>query len=161
MNTARRTRTHPRPHYVVVVALLLTQSSEQALDWTIHHAIDDPSWVLHFVQVAPPTWTSVRALHALGRGADADEVGERVSTLAGTPLEGRLHFRRLVDARPERALARYAAEIDADLLVIEAPAKPSWMAQLVGSVADRVAREVGCSVAVIRPKGHANGALVH
>lgn len=154
-------RPHERAPYVVVVALLLTQSSDQALDWTIHHAVDDPCWILHFVQIAPPEWTSARALRALAGGSDADECAERVSTLSGTPLEGRLHFRRLVDGRPARALVRYASEVDADLLVVEAPSRPTWMATLVGSVADRVARDVGCSVAVIRSKAHLHRDLVN
>lgn len=80
--------------------------------------------------------------HARALGEDHSRTGE---------LAVSYHVAR---GTPGPEVVRFAAEMDADWVVIGTHGRHGLPRALLGSVAEYVVRHAGCSVVAVRPKGH-------
>lgn len=137
---ATRARTLAR--YVVVVGLELSVAGEAAVEFAVRNAVVDPAWNVHFVHVEPEVVSEEQARDELAHARAARHavaLRERLLALEGTPFEHRVQYHRLTSPRPARALLRFAADVDADLVVVGDDA-----------LADQVAPAAECSVVIAR-----------
>ncbi len=76
--------------------------------------------------------------------------------LAKRPPEERILYR---NGEPAHVITRYASEIDADVIVMGSLARLGAPGMLVGNTAERVLRQVRCSVLTIKPKNFVSPVL--
>jgi nucleotide-binding universal stress UspA family protein len=145
-------------HSQVVVAFDFSQSGRAALYRAIALATRAPFHVLHFVCVIDPH-AGVAALPT--KGVDF-EYAERVQRtlkeeiefeLRGIAAAPRIHF--FVHARIGKAteeILNLAREVGADLILVGSKGLTGVERIVLGSVAEAVVREAGCTVEVARAK---------
>jgi nucleotide-binding universal stress UspA family protein len=147
----------------IVVAYDFSPSSEQALARAVEVAARAPQHVLHVVAVLDPHTRSA-AVEPLERVSyeTADRlqqlIMERVrAAFAGRPTAAEVQF--FVHARigkPAQEILALASEVGADLIFIGSHGKIGVERLLLGSVSERVVREAGCPVMVVRSKSYAD-----
>jgi nucleotide-binding universal stress UspA family protein len=153
--------TKPRP-VQVVVAYDLSPSAEEALLRAIDVAARAPSHVLHIVSALDPhaPGPAGEAQGSTYEGADRLRklIVERVTfALAGRPTAAEVEF--YVHARigrPADEILALSSEVGADLIFIGSHGKVGVERLLLGSVSERIVREAGCPVMVVRPKSYAD-----
>lgn len=131
----------------IVVAFNLTTSSYAALDRAIRVAQRSPHNILHFIYVLE---------HADYQ--EAERMQKQVADVVGKELESRdikdgVHF--FVHARigkPATEILMLAQEIGADAIIIGTKGLTGVERIVLGSVAEAVVRQAGCSVEVARTK---------
>lgn len=131
----------------IVVAFNLSKSSHAALDRAIQVAQRSPLNVLHFIYVLE---------HADYQ--EAERIQKQVADVVAKELEARsikdgVHF--FVHARigkPASEILMLAKEIGADKIIIGTKGLTGVERIVLGSVAEKVVREAGCSVEVARDK---------
>jgi nucleotide-binding universal stress UspA family protein len=146
----------------VVVGFDFTPGSRIALQRAVSFAARRPQNVLHFLCVVEPP----RSLPGLPHHGHADlAYCERVQTaltevvvdeLRRAAALERVHFCihvRIGGAADE--ILMLAGEVGADLIIIGKRELDGVGRILLGSVAERVVREAGCSVEIARPKTYA------
>jgi nucleotide-binding universal stress UspA family protein len=89
-------------------------------------------------QRSAQSMVKMRLARVLGEGHDA----ERIECHVGRGGAG-------------AEIVRFAAEVNADLVVMGTHGRQGMSRALVGSVAEYVVRHAGCPVLVVRPKAHA------
>ena len=147
----------------VVVAYDFSPSAEQALARAIEVAARAPQHVLHIVAALEPHADAVGGV-PLGEASYevADQyrelIIERVSAaFAGRPTaEDVQFFVHVRIGKPVAQILGLAAEVGADLIFIGSHGKTGMERFLLGSVSERVVREAGCPVMVVRPKAYAD-----
>jgi nucleotide-binding universal stress UspA family protein len=143
----------------VVVAYDFSASGREALSRAITLGRRAPANVLHFVCVIEPHGSSP-AVPLTGkvdyhyaervRDALADAVGTELKTVdANEPVHFFVHARI---GKPATEILALATEIGADLIVIGTKGLTGVEHLILGSVAEKVVREAGCTVEVARPK---------
>jgi nucleotide-binding universal stress UspA family protein len=86
--------------------------------------------------------------------AEPEEIEpEWTALLAGLDLEGIDVAHRTVKGYAASSIVRAAAEGSADLIVMGTHGRSGLMHMLLGSVAEKVAREAPCSILTVRPEG--------
>jgi nucleotide-binding universal stress UspA family protein len=151
----------------VVVAYDFSPSAEQALARAIEVAARAPQHVLHIVAALEPhadAWVDVPL------GASSYEVAdqyheliiERVSAaFAGRPTAADVQFFVHVRiGKPVSQILGLASEVGADLIFIGSHGRTGVERLVLGSVSERVVREAGCPVMVVRPKSYADVELL-
>src|SRR5262245_20253054 len=145
-------------HSQVVVGFDFSQSGRAALYRAIGLAPRAPWHVLHFVCVVDPHF-AFPTLPAKHIDFDyANRVQEAVTAevtqeLQAAKAEGRVHF--FVHApigKPAEAILTIAESIGADLILVGSKGLTGIERAFLGSVSERVVREAGCMVEVVRPK---------
>ena len=152
----------------IVVAYDFSPSSEQALHRAIEVAARAPQHVLHIIAALDPH----QRFNILGEEEHptyetADriqkEILDRVTTsFAGRATASDVQF--FVHARIGKAAVEIlglAAEVGADMIFVGSHGKTGVERLLLGSVSERVVREAGCAVVVVRLKVHADVDLMH
>jgi nucleotide-binding universal stress UspA family protein len=147
------------PHSHVVIGYDFTMSGTIALERAVALAVRAPFHYLHFATVIAPG----SELPSVPRDDPADYVyAERVqravADLVGLELSAsggndKVHFH--VHARigkPAAELLAVAREIGADLIIVGSNGRVGVQRLLLGSVAEQVMREAGCTVEVVRDK---------
>lgn len=132
----------------VVVGYDLSGSGRAALERAITLAVRAPFHVLHFVRV----------LDSRATYADADKQHDEIAELVAQQLRivnasDRIHF--FVHARigkPADEILAVAREVGADLIIVGTKGLTGVERLVLGSVAERVVREAGCTVEVARPR---------
>jgi nucleotide-binding universal stress UspA family protein len=152
----------------IVVAYDFSPSSEQALARAVEIAARAPQHVLHVVAALDPHFRPAaadgRLLGVTYETADQLQrlIMEQVSaTFAGRPTAAEVQF--FVHARigkPAEEILALASEVGADLIFIGSHGKTGIERLLLGSVSERVVREAGCPVMVVRPKSYADIDLI-
>lgn len=142
----------------VVVAFDFSHSARHAMYRAIALANRAPFHVLHFVCVVEPH----HPITAVGPGpvdyryadrvqaAIADEVAQE---LRAAGITNKVHF--FTHARigkPVDEILSVAHDVGADLILIGTKGLTGVEHLVLGSVAERVAREAGCTVEIVRPK---------
>lgn len=151
-------RTSPQPSQVVV-GYDFSASGREALLRAVTLAIRAPFHVLHVVCVIDPH-ASIPAVPLSGP-VDykyAEKVQEALAAIIGDELrasgaDDRIHF--FVHARIGKAadeILATAREVGADLIILGTKGLTGVERLVLGSVAERVVREAGCTVEVARPK---------
>jgi nucleotide-binding universal stress UspA family protein len=149
-----------RQPYVVVVGIDSSRACEAAVDWVVPRAYERGHWRMHLVHVttlAPAGWSDEDALRRLRAvRADFERILPKLRPFDETSLLERVTFHQACAPDPSVALVRFAAEVDADLIVIgsEPGVLPSRGVPTVAASSDRIARHAGCPVMIARPKGH-------
>lgn len=136
----------------VVVAYDFSPSSEFALGRAVEVAARAPQHVLHIVTVLDP--------HAHATIDTADEVSKTLlahatAAFAGRPTASEVQF--FVHARigqPAAEILELAHEVGADMIFIGSHNKTGLERLFLGSVSERVVREAGCPVMVVRQKSY-------
>ncbi|HEY5922004.1 MAG TPA: universal stress protein [Kofleriaceae bacterium] len=145
-------------HSQVVVGFDFGHSAEAALERAIGVAARAPWHVLHIVCVCDPHF-AFPALPAKHVDVEyADRVQQEVSRIVEQELKAqliadRVHF--FVHARigkPHREILGVAEDVGADLIIVGCKGVTGLARVMVGSTAERVAREARCTVEVARPK---------
>lgn len=136
------------PNSQVVVAYDFSKSGREALYRGLALAIRAPFHVLHFVNV----------IDGHGTYDDAARIQQEIADLVTVELraskaENRIHF--FVHARigkPAEEILNLAREVGADLIVVGTKGLTGVERLVLGSVAEKVVREAGCTVQVARAK---------
>ena len=145
----------------VVVGFDFSHSAHAALERALELADRAPWHVLHVVSVIDPhmAFPAVPA-----RKVDAD-YAERVDAavhalvdreLAARGAEGRVRYR--VHARigkTVKELLGAASDVGADLILVGTKGLTGLERAMVGSTAERIVRDAGCTVEVVRAKSYA------
>ena len=143
----------------VVVGYDFTASGREALRRALVMAVRAPSHVLHFVCVIEPHAPNP-AVPCEGRldyvyaekvqGALGTTIADELRALAATdPVHYFVHVRI---GKPADEILMLAGEVGADLIVLGTKGLTGVERLVLGSVAERVVREAGCSVVVARTK---------
>ena len=145
-------------HSQVVVGFDFSHSGKAALHRAITLATRAPWHVLHFVCVVDPH----SAFPAVpGRKIDFEyatrvqgAVTEAiVQELKARKVEGRVHFFVHVPiGKAAEEILRCAEMVGADLIMVGSKGLTGIERAVLGSVSERVVREAGCTVEVVRPK---------
>lgn len=153
-------------HSQVVVAFDFSHSGKAALYKALALATRAPFHVLHFICVCDPH-SAFPSLPAKKVDlAYAERVQEAVTAeitqeLHEKKVEGRVHFFvHAVIGKPAEEILRLAESVGADLIVIGSKGLTGIERAVLGSVSERVVREAGCSVEVVRPKTYAHVPLL-
>jgi nucleotide-binding universal stress UspA family protein len=148
-------------HAQIVVGFDFSQSGNAALDGAIDLVASTPSHVLHVVCVIEPH----RAVESVSPTGAIDHLyAEQVQHALSAEIELRL---RAVTARranfyvharigkPSDEILMLAQEVGADLIIVGSKGSTGLTRIILGSVSERVVREAGCAVEVVRPKSYA------
>jgi nucleotide-binding universal stress UspA family protein len=143
----------------VVVAYDFSASGREALLRAVTLAARAPFHVLHVVCVIDPHG-SIPAVPLTGPVTYqyAEKVQEALAAIIGDELRAsnaadRIHF--FVHARIGKAadeILAVAREVGADLIILGTKGLTGVERLVLGSIAERVVREAGCTVEVARPK---------
>lgn len=144
-------------HSQVVVGFDFSHSSHAALERAIELAIRAPWHVLQIVSVIDPrmAFPAVPAKHV-----DAG-YARRVEAAVHALVDQELAARRIDDVRyfvharigkPVTEILGVAADVGADLILVGTKGLTGLERAIVGSTAERIVREAGCTVEVVRPK---------
>jgi nucleotide-binding universal stress UspA family protein len=144
----------PRPQ--VVVAYDFSASGHAAFDRAIAIAKRAPWHVLHFVCVIDPRFP-FPALPTKQVDVDyGNRVVAAITVEVATALEQQADVEFYVHAPISKKVAaeilKVAQQIDADLIIVGSKGVTGLERLLVGSNAERIVREAGCTVEVARPK---------
>lgn len=143
----------------VVVGFDFTHSGQAALYRAIALATRAPFHVLHFVCVLDPHRGNLaQPPHGPVDYAYADRVQQAVTDQVAQELRenhvgDRVHF--FVHARigkPAEEILGVARDVGADLIIVGTKGLTGVERIVIGSVAEHVVREAGCTVEVARPK---------
>lgn len=151
------------PNIQVVVGFDFGVGGRVALSRAIGVAVRAPFHILHVVCVMEPH-APIPGIPA-ERGVDyryAETVQQAVTTAVRDEIEmrevtGPIHF--FVHARIGKAAAEIldaAREVGAELIIVGSKGKIGLERFLIGSVAEKVVREAGCTVEVARPRTYAH-----
>jgi universal stress protein A len=78
---------------------------------------------------------------------------KRLERLAGRELRGKVRYEiGVVTGRPDRSVVNAVRNVGADLVVMATHGRKGLSRLLLGSVAERVAREAPCAVMIVRPR---------
>jgi len=151
----------------VVVGFDFSHSGSVALHRAVTVASHTPLHVLHVVCVIDPEeaipsippYNGVDYMYA----ARVQEIlaAEIQHALEASEVPGRVHF--FVHARIGKAaqeILDLAREVGADLIMLGSHGMTGIERMLLGSVSERVVREAGCTVEVVRPKTYPDVALL-
>jgi len=143
------------PRFVLVAALDASPDADRVLDAACAYARMTPGAELHLVHAVEP-WElegfPVQEAHdrALARGRGyLDERARGAQARSGVTVLG--HLRECPAAT---AILQTAASTDADLVIVGTHDRKGLARWVLGSIAERVAREVACPVFIVRPKHH-------
>jgi len=145
----------------VVVGYDFSHSGREALFRAVALAKRAPFHVLHFVCVIEPH-SAIPAVPHHGKidFAYAEKVQEALADLIGqelreTKASDRIHFYVHVRiGKPADEILAVAREIGADLIVLGTKGLTGVERLVLGSVAEKIVREAGCTVEVARPKAY-------
>ena len=148
----------------ILVAVDFSETSDQALDAAIDAAATGGPAELHVLTVHQPAADVLNA-YALPLPPPVKENVERARMLSVRAIEAgikRLGTVTITAAvahgaigEPAREIVRFAAAIEADLVVVGSHSRRGLDRFFLGSVAEKVVRQCGCPVMVVRPKQHA------
>jgi nucleotide-binding universal stress UspA family protein len=151
----------------VIVAYDFSQTSEQALARAVEVAARAPQHVLHIVAVLDrhAAWSAVEPLDGVTyESADRLQhmIMERArAAFAGRPTAAEVQFFVHVRiGKPAPEILALASEVGADLIFIGSHGKTGVERLVLGSVSERVVREAGCAVMVVRSKSYADIDLI-
>jgi nucleotide-binding universal stress UspA family protein len=154
-----------KPAYVVVAAIDFSPPSVLALDDALRIAGEHPTAALHVVHVA----SSYGPMLRLELEDDIKSVAaEEANELLAAHVQQRVDERKVAGFAEPHQLATqirsgggvsseivaFAAEVDADLLVIGTHGRTGVRRLLLGSVAETIVRDAGCPVLVVRTKDY-------
>ncbi|MDB4935081.1 MAG: Universal stress protein UspA [Labilithrix sp.] len=153
---AMRTESPPTP-VVYVVAIDGAPSSEHVLEVAcgLGKALGGAAelHLVHVLAITPPA--AIAAMGPLMGHVDLPEVGCGVLDAASAHAAMRFHGRivgHLAAGEPSREITQIASDMSADLVVIGTAGKTGLARLALGSVAEKVVRNAGCPVLVVRPK---------
>jgi nucleotide-binding universal stress UspA family protein len=145
-------------HSQVVVAYDFSHSARAAMHRAIALAARAPFHILHFACVVEPHGP----LPSIGPGPVDYHYTERVQhaladelamELGAAGVKDRVHFFVHVRiGKPADEILAVARDVGADLILIGTKGLTGVERLVLGSVAEKVAREAGCTVEVVRPK---------
>ena len=156
--------TSPAP--VLVVALDFSEIGDHALAEALLWLSERPSALAHVVHVAAGYGPMLRLdladdVKTVSQEELEQFLSEHVRTRAaafaaqrGTPATDRLRTHVRVGV-PSDEIVAFAAEQEADLVVVGTHRRHGVTRLLLGSVAEAVVRKAGCKVLVVRPKDYA------
>jgi len=146
--------------YVIVVGVDFSETSELAFERALEVAASKRHVELHAVNVqlpvtgAAPSASTYELSVQAARRALQDYVARSVG--AFQTANGSAPFERLITQVrvdfPGHQLAQYAADVEADLVVVGTGDRHGIARLLIGSVAQSVARLAPCPVLIVRPK---------
>jgi nucleotide-binding universal stress UspA family protein len=145
-------------HAQVVVGFDFSHSGQQALYRAIALATRAPFHVLHFVcaiepHTALPSLPTKRVDYAYAEQVQQAMTDAISLELREAHLADRVHF--FVHARigkPAEEILSLAREVGADLIIVGTKGLVGVERIVLGSVAEKIVREAGCSVEVARAK---------
>jgi nucleotide-binding universal stress UspA family protein len=150
----------------VVVGFDFSKSAHAALDRAIGVAARAPWHVLHFVCVLDKH----SAIPAVPTKRVDFEYTDRVHDEVARLVERELHAQLIDDrvkyfvhvriGKPAREILDLAEDIGADLIIVGCKGVTGIERWMVGSTAEKVAREARCTVEVTRPKTYATVPLL-
>ncbi len=141
----------------IVVATDFTENSLAALETAFSLAAEGSSrlHVVHVVEIpavaGPPLASVVPPVDQLYKAAQ-----ERLDGLIPANWSDRLHLKTAVlTGTPSTAIADFALEKGADMIVVGTHGRKGLARVLMGSQAEALLREAPCQVLVVKPKVHA------
>jgi nucleotide-binding universal stress UspA family protein len=154
-----RLRCMSAEHSQVVIGFDFTPSARAAMYRAIAVANRAPFHILHFLCAIEPHGQVPRMPHhgrvdlAYVEHVEKALLDEITAELRGAAIADRVHF--FVHVRIGRAaeeILELARDVGADLIIVGSKGLTGVERLVLGSVAERVVREAGCTVEVARPK---------
>lgn len=155
--------------YVTVVGIDFSDLSNHALDQALEVASLNTGEV-HVLYVHEENALDAALPTPFNTAASADVALEQVRqraterAAAVTAKRGQLAVSRVVahirHGSPALEIAQFAADLDADLVVVGSHGRRGVERIVLGSVAERVSRLTRCPVWIVRPKNHIGGERV-
>lgn len=153
---ATRTESLPTP-VVYVVAVDAAPSAQHVLEIAcgLGKALGGTAelHLVHVVGVAPPD--TIAGMGSLTEPMDWPAVGRGIldaaSAHAAVRFEGRI-VGHLAAGEPSHEITQIASDVHADLVVVGTAGRTGLARLALGSVAEKVVRNAGCPVLVVRPK---------
>jgi nucleotide-binding universal stress UspA family protein len=148
--------TAPRSIHVVV-AFDFSPSAEEALARAMDVALRAPQHVLHVVAALEPSGLVVGSRKGTTY-ASADQlrisIAEHVHAIGAgrTNAEAVQFYVHARIGKPAEEILQVAEDVGADLIFVGSHGKVGLERLLLGSVSERIAREAGCPVMVVRAK---------
>lgn len=147
------------PPTVYIVALDGASSAQRVLEVACDLGTTLPGaaelHLIHVLGVAPPA--AVAAMGPLVPSTELVEEGRGVldgaSAYAAGHFEGRI-LGHLAVGEPSREITQLASSLRADLVIVGTAGKKGLERLALGSVAEKVVRNAGCPVLVVRPKDY-------
>jgi universal stress protein E len=152
--------THREPFQLVLACVDFSETSRQVVVQALRIATQNKSQ-LHFLHVTDPPW---RRLHYLRPTPEAapdfqkqyrDTLRYRLEQFVGETGGLNVRYNLHESSSPGSGIANYARLLHADLLVLGTKGKTNLRYVLLGSTAERLLRDVPCSVLAIKPPGFA------
>jgi len=154
-------------HNQVVVGFDFTHSARAAMYRAIALANRAPLHILHFLCAIEPHGEVPTMPHhgrvdfAYVERVERALLDEIAAELRAADISDRVHFFVHVRiGRPAEELLDLAREIGADLIIVGSKGLTGVERLVLGSVAERVVREAGCTVEVARPKTYEHVDLI-
>ena len=149
-------RGRERPRYVLVVATDFSGAAASALEEAMSIAERVDGAEIHLVHVVtshvPPADIAACVSHELAQLNEIDQASIELQRVIDCVKAGRTcvggHVRV---GRPDREIARLAADLGADMIVVGSEGHRSLDRWIFGSVAERLVRRARCEVLVHRP----------
>jgi nucleotide-binding universal stress UspA family protein len=146
----------------LVVGLDFSETGSRALEQALALAKGTPGADLHIVHVATLPIAPIGAEFGWeAPGASLASVSDRLrgqvelqfQSAGGDASFGSVTLHVKI-GQPAEGIARLAAEVDADMIVIGTHGRRGLRRLVLGSVAEATVRLAGCPVLVVRPKDH-------
>ncbi|NVB81155.1 MAG: universal stress protein [Kofleriaceae bacterium] len=152
----------------VVVAFDLSQSSNAALHRALTLAARSPAHILHILYVVEPHGRGIPQLplHGAATYEYAEQVQRELATVIEWELKGMAptadihYFVHVRIGKPADQILGLASEIGADAIIIGTKGLTGVERLVLGSVAEHVVREAGCTVEVAREKSYGHVPLL-
>jgi nucleotide-binding universal stress UspA family protein len=141
--------------FKIVVGFDFSPLAELALREAAAVAVQRPGSVIHVVNVVDPTRHKIS--HSRGEDVDFEvEEGIKGSTeaaLRAVPADGHVDiFSHALRGDAASTIVGLAEDIEADLVIVGTHGRRGLKRLLLGSTAEKVMREAGCPVLVMRPR---------
>jgi nucleotide-binding universal stress UspA family protein len=155
--------------YLAVVGIDFSDLSNHALDQALEVASLNAGEVhVLYVQEENPLDAALPIPFSTAASAEVtlEQVRQRATerVAAVTAKRGQLAVSRVVAhfrlGSPALEIAQFAADLDADLVVVGSHGRRGVERLVLGSVAERVSRLARCPVWIVRPKNHVSGERV-
>jgi len=149
---------HRQPFHLVLACVDFSETAQQVVVQALRVARQDQSQ-LHFLHVIDPPWRRLHYLHPTTEASPdfqtqyrdtlRHHLEEFVGNVGGLNVRYDLHEASSFGT----GIADYARLLHADLIVLGTKGKTNLKYVLLGSTAERLLRDVPCSVLAIKPPG--------
>ena len=137
----------------------LSEDSRHALEWAVAVAGGQGAeiTILNVCPLAPLPVSDLPMPDELYRASDVDEAHARIAPFLEFVKRARIEARAHIEiGHPAAVIAAHAKALQSDLVVIGTHGRSGFNRLVLGSVAEKVLRSVGCPALTVPPRAHSS-----